>query len=494
MAFRRILANISELIEAADKLVLDADSVIGTNTITVQNIISASTNNILFIGDPGNERSEIIATSSSTSPSGTTITLASNLLQPHPAGTTIYIVRANQVHFFWAATQFDANVGGSLTSLAAATNIDPTSINNHYDDSVETSVFYYYRFEDSINNVQLLYSSGIPWEERQPEYAQNQVGYLLEKTRRKIGFDWGDKFSKQDAIDEINDCFDYIDGSQLRWARHFKNDYVLGQLGLGVFEYAMPPDIYDVSTNRSILQVRIAGQLQRLVYCDEKEFDDLMEDAVYTTVRIQANPGDTVLNIVDSNNFPVPTNQTTGTVHLYSGNQDDAITYTGVVVSTTVGQLTGIPATGTGSISITQPVGTNIWQLTNIDDFAQPWYFTVVRGKIRIWPFSGTQLANFDVLLDYYTVANRVQFESDTLDEDRYDMVKHWLLWKSKSYTRNNGKDDLQDADFLQFKDSLATSIRFKRSGQKFKWTPKINQILYPGRRTSRIDEDNWGD
>lgn len=489
MAFRRILASISDLIQGADRLILDADVAAGVGTLTVQNIISVNTNNILFIGDPGNERSEIIATHASTPPSGTTVTLAANLTQPHPAGTVVYIVRANQLHFFWAATQFDANLGGSLTSLASAKNIDPTSLNNHYDDAIETTGFYYYRFEDSVNNVQLQYSSGIPWAERQPVYAQNQVGYLLNKVQRKIGFEWGDKFSKQDVIDEINDCFDYIDGSQLRWARHFVNDYVLGQLSMGEFEFLMPPNIYDIATSRSILQIRIAGQITPLYYRDEKEIDNLIEEAVFTTVRVQANVGDTTLQVVNSDNFSIPSGNTSGTVHGFATNVDTAITYTGVTVSSTAGVLTGIPATGVGSITVVQPVGTKIWAFPAQ---AQPYWFNVVRGKIRIWPLPQAQFINFDLLADYYTVANRVLFESDTLDEDRYDMVQKWLLWKSKSYTRNNGKDDLQDADFLQFKDSLAQAIKFKRPGQKFKWTPKINQVLYLGRRTSRIDEDNF--
>ncbi|MDE2312467.1 MAG: hypothetical protein KGJ93_05290 [Patescibacteria group bacterium] len=490
MPFRRVLANITDLIQGADRLVLDADATAGQNTLTVQNIISAATNQILFIGEPGSERSEIIATHASTAPSGSTVTLAANLAQPHPAGTSVYIVRANMVHFFWSSQQVDANVdASSLVSLAAAKAIDPTSVNNHYDDSVQSSGYYYYRFEDNVNNVNLNYSSGIPWQEQSPHWAQNQVGYLLEKARRKIGFEWGDKFSKQDAIDEINDCFDYIDGAQLRWPRHFVNDYVLGQLSMGEFEFSMPANIYDSSTNRSILNLRIAGQITPLYYRDTKEFENMMENAVFTTIRVQANPGDTTLQVVNSDNFPIPSGSSSATVHGFATNVDDAISYTGVTVSSTAGVLTGVPNSGTGAISVIQPVGTKIW--ANPSN-AQPYWFTVIRNKIRIWPLPSAQFLNLDVLLDYYTVANRVQFESDILDEDRYDMVQKWLLWKAKSYTRNNGKDDLQDADFLQFMDILKQAVKFKRSGQKFKWKPKINQIMYPGRRTSRIDENNF--
>jgi hypothetical protein len=565
MAYRRILAPIADLIVGADRLVLTADVANGVNTITVENIISVSTNNILMIGEPGSEGTEIIGTSSSITPSGYTVTLAANLSESHPSGTVIYIIRANQVQFFWAATQFDPNQGGGLTSLAAAKNIDPTSVNNHFDDTSQSSGFYYYQFSDSINNVQLLYSSGIPWEEQAPKYNPNQVGFLLASTARKLVFDWSERFSKDDAINEINECLGYIDGSQLHWPRHFVEGAVLGQLTMGGFELALPSNIYDPNTNRSIYQIYIAGQVKPLQYVDDREFKVYMDDSVFSTIRTQTNIGDPQLNVVNSDNFPNPgggapstvvinnagtgyaaqdlltlnggnqnfqilvltvngsgviqtfitvTGQTgtgysiatygvigghgtgatfnvtalvsaltTGTVTVYQGQLQDQITYNSIIQSPTAGQLLGVPTTGTGAIAGVYPVGTNVWSSPHE---AQPFWYTIANKKARLWPLPDDQFVGQDVIIDYYTVATSVAFESDIIDADRYDMVKHWLLWKAKSYTRNNGKDDMQDADYVQFTAILAAAIRMKPAGQKFKWSPKINQIKYPGRRASR--------
>src|SRR3990167_2505927 len=165
MPIRRIFADISELLDGTEELVLDADAAAGATTLTVKSIIGAAVNNLLFIREPGNERAEIIATHASTAPSGNTVTLvAAGLVEAHPAGTVIRIVPANTVRFYRSATEVDANSDDStLTALAAAQNIDPTTVRNFYDDQAQTSGFYFYRFIDSVNSVNLLYSDPIPW-------------------------------------------------------------------------------------------------------------------------------------------------------------------------------------------------------------------------------------------------------------------------------------------------------------------------------------------
>lgn len=471
-----------ELIQNADQLILDADAVAGVSSLTVQSILGVDVNKILLIGEPGGEFSEIIATHASTVPSGNTVTLLSALVENHPAGTVIYVIPFNKLHFYRSATEDDANTDASgLTSLASAQAIDPTQVNNHFDDTTYTAGYYFWRFEDSINSVNGIYSDPIPWDLRIPQWAKNKVGYVLDFAKRKLGFEWGQKFTKQDALDEINACLQYIDGKQLRWPKHFVGDYALGQTSRGVFEFTLPTNIYDDESTRSILSVRLQGQNVPLKWADDKEFESLMADAIRTTVRTQPSVGQTTFNLVNSYSLG-----DSGTVHVYTSNTDDAITYTGVTRSTTVGQLTGVPASGDGSIAATHAVATNVWQ--NPTE-GQPLWFNVRQGQLRIWPLVDSTWINKNIFLDYYTVVTAVDSEDDILDVDRYDMVKHWLLWKAKSYTRNDGKDDLTDADWLEFKDILGDAIKKKPSNQKFKWKPKINQILY-GRRSK--DSSRW--
>jgi len=172
-------------------------------------------------------------------------------------------------------------------------------------------------------------------------------------------------------------------------------------------------------------------------------------------------------------------------VNIYTSNAVDAITYTTVTRSATAGVLNGVPASGAGSIGATHAVDTNVWQ-GEIE--GQPRYFNVRSGRMRIWPLPDSTWINKNVLLDYNEEVTAVDSEADTIDAERYDAVKEWLLWKGKSYWVNGGKDDLDDANFKMFNDILKSAIRTNISGQKFKMTPKINQINYRSARRGTFE------
>lgn len=482
MPVRRIYADISELFHGAETLVLDDDASAGASTITVKNITGAAINNILFFRTPGSESAEIVATHASTAPTGTTVTLASTLVRAHPRGTIVYIIRANQVRFFHSATEVDANSDdSSLSALAAAQNIDPTLIRNIYDDTAQTSGYYYFRFQDSINSVNLLYSAAIPWNIDTLQFAENEVGFILEFVRTKLDHDWDERFSKDTAMQEINACLRFIQGKLKRFASYLVPDYVLGQTRRGVFEYDLPADIYDPDTNKSILQVRLSRAYRPLTMLDEKEFDRLLDDVAHTKVRTQPSVGAVTLEIDNSYDF-----DDDGTVHVYTSNTLDEISYTGVTRSATAGVLTGVPGSGDSSIEAAHAVDTDVWQG---EQEGEPRYGNVRDGKLRIWPLASAQFVNRNIEMDYYEEVQKVDSENDTIDVRRYDMVKYWLLWQGKAYWRNDGKADAQDSDYLLFAGILRDMIRTHLSGQKFKMIPSINRIDYRGgKRGGRFD------
>ena len=483
MPIRKIRASIIPLIKDTETLILDADAAAGATSITVKSITGAAINNLLLFRDPGNESAEIVATHASTTPSGNTVTLVSaGLVEAHPAGTIIYIIRANQVRFYSASTEVDANSDdASLSALAAAQNIDPTMVENIYEDTSVTSGFYYYRFSDSVNSVNLLYSDPIPWNIQEPQFASNEVGYVLDFVKNKLKHEYNENFSRETAIQEANACIQYIQGKLKRFSRYLIADYVAGQTARGVFDYAMPTDAYDNETNKSILQVRIGTQLEPLIPLDEKEFDDQMREVARSTVRVTAVVGATTLDIVNSYDFDA-----TGSVNVYTSNTADAITYAGITRSATAGVLSSISATGASAITAAHAVSQNVWQN---ETEGRPRYFNIRQGRIRIWPLPDASYINLNLLLDYYEEATAVDSEADTLDTPRFDMVKEWLLFKGKSYWRNNGVDDLKDANFVMFQDMLKSAIRTETTNQKFKMKPKLNQVNYDRRRIYKFNQ-----
>ena len=468
-----IAANISKLTLNAPQLVLDSDAAAGATSITVKSILGVTTNNLLLFRDIGNEHAEIVATHPATSPSGNTVTLvAAGLVEAHPAGTVVTVIPWNQVRFYRSATEDDANADATnLSALASAANIDPTQADNVYVDTTISSGFFYFRFSDSINSVNDLYSDPIPYTALRVQFEEDEVGYAMEFVRRKLDHEWNDRFSKQAAIDEVNACLSYAQGKLKRFSKYLVADYVLGQTARGVFDYALPSDIYDNETNKSILQVRLGTSLNPLIWADEKEFDQLMAGVAHTQVRTATSAGATTVAVDNSYDFDA-----SGSVNIYSSNTADAITYTGVTRSATAGILTGVPTTGSGAIGATHAVDQNVWQG---EQEGKRLYFNVRNNRLRIWPLPDATWINKNVVLDYNEEATRVDSEVDTLDSPRFDMVKHWLLWQGKNYWRNNGKQDLEDGDFKMFQDILKTAIRTEVSGQKYKMRPKINTISY---------------
>lgn len=466
-------ANISFITDHRPVVVLDTDAAAGATSVTVKSILGVSTNNILLFRTLGNENAEIVATHASTAPSGNTITLVSaGLVRAHPAGTMITVIPWNQVRFYRSAATADANSDDStLTALAAAQNIDPTTIDNIYTDTTITSGFFYIRFSDSINTINDVYSDPIPFGTFQEEYAENTVGYMLEFVRRKLAHEWDDRFSKQTAIDEINACLRYIQGKLKHWSRYLVADYAIGQTSRGVFDFALPTDIYDNETNKSILQVRIGTSLNALIPLDEKEFDAQMQGVIHTTVRTLAVVGGTTLAITNSYDFA-----DSGSVNVYTTNTADAITYTAVTRSATAGVLTGVPATGSGSIAVAHAVGQNVWQN---EREGQPKYFNVRQGRLRFYPLVDSTWDNMNVFADYNTEVTKVDSEGDTIDAPRYDAIKHWLLAQGKAYWRNNGTLDIKDSDFVMFQDIIKAAIRTEVSGQKYRMMPRINTVDY---------------
>ena len=111
-----------------------------------------------MIGELGNEQTEIIKTHSSTAPTGSTITLASNLVFSHLQGAKVYIIDYDQIEFSHADTE-----AGTKTVLSTE-NIEADSIQTIYKDSTESAGYYFVRYKNSIDSSYSDYSDPIPYE------------------------------------------------------------------------------------------------------------------------------------------------------------------------------------------------------------------------------------------------------------------------------------------------------------------------------------------
>lgn len=442
---KQILTNNSIIVQEAKKSFLSEEAAEGDTEIKVDSQKGFDTGQILLIGELGNETTEFAYTHDSTSPSDKTITLKDSLDYSHSQGTSVYIVPWDE-YVFYHAPEKDSDKEKLATLKIQVDDEDTVYVDTSYSDG-----FYFTRLRNSVDEILSDYSDPIPWK----GYDGNTVARCINYALKRNKMDSFTKFIDFDfCIDEINDAINYINGKKKKWSNLQDFNYKLGTMTRGENEFSLPDNVWDYSY-KSILDVR-AGDGKSLIYKDKREWNDLMVGVVRTEVEsISEDTSITVENATELDDG--------GTV-MIAGEQID---YDGKSGNT----LTGID--DTSSIS----VGDSVWQ----GDYQEgnPLYYTVYGENLYVYPLTSSTDENKTVFVDFWTEAPEVSSYSDTLDVDRYDMVKHYLTWAIRMEIQNDGVRDTEDGDYLQFRDILVDAIRGDITGQHYMEKPKLNTINY---------------
>lgn len=458
---RTVRIDNTQIVEnALSKSYLTADKAAASGTLTLANVEKFAVGKYVWI-NPFSETAEIIAVHASSAPSQPTVTLASSTVFAHYTGEPIYYVEFNQVEVSQAAT-----VTGSKTVLATVALAQGERETIYLDTTISTG-FYFARFKDSIAGTFSSYSDASTY----GGFTASTVGYIIDRSLRDLGLGLSDIVSTKDCLEWINDCLRLVQGKLKRWPEHYAYNSILGQIQRGDNTTTMPTDAYDTETNRSIIALRI-GDGKKLQYLSPSDFDNEVGEALTTTVRSQATSGATSLTLSNSYDFA-----DSGTVNVWVSGTKYSITYTGVTRDTATGAtgaLTGVPASGTGSITVTIAAGTDVWQ--NATEGAPIW-FTVRNGVIEHWPLADSSHDNTNLFADYAKVATVVDSESDVIDFQRFDMAQQYLTWRMKMKARNNGTLDLNDGYYSQFKERMNDAIRTLPQNNTFRITPSVNRI-----------------
>lgn len=465
---RRLYLKLRPLVEnKEEESSLSASVAAGAGTITVASINKFAVNKILLIGELGAENSEIIKTHASSAPSGSTVTLASNTVYAHPAGTKVYVIEYDQVEFSNSSTEsgskttLTTTIGSGIVALEADETIQV------YRETEYTTGYYFARFKNSIGGTFGPYSDAIPTS----GYTSNMVGYVIEKALGDLSTELSNEITQQWFYDEINDCIRSIQGKLKRMNQYQSFDTVIGATVAGMYKIAMPADIYDTKSNRSLIAIRI-GESSKLTYADPIYFEEMITGRIQTTVATQASVGATSLVVTDSDDLP-----DSGSIDVWVSNTKHTITYTGITRGTHT--LTGIPASGTGAITVTTPVASNVYVGA---DYGFPSVYTVRNDYIEFDYIIGEDYRNKNIFADYWTVASNVNSDTDLLDSERYDMILQWVIWKLRCKVKNEGRLDMTDGNYMLFKEFLNDMIRTMPSSIKYKMKPNINGISYKGR------------
>lgn len=445
----------------APSTILTVDAAASATSFTVLDTAGFAQNQYVVLGQLGVEQSEIKTVNAAVS-AGTALTLTTSTFA-HGAGTPLKRILFNQWRIYGNSTNTTSGA-----TLVATVDVQVDAPQTTYvNTSTEFSFYFALPYDSAAGITSTDYSDGVA---NSTSYADNTVGSLMNASLDEAKGKMGGVVTNTWFLREINDCLRFITGKLKRWSYLESFDYVLGTALRGTYSFAIPSDIEDANSNKSILGVRV-GADDNLTYQDKRQWENRLQDVIRTEVRTEGAVGATTLAIDNSYDFA-----DSGTVVVYvSGTQYD-ITYTGVTRSATAGILSGVPASGTGSITATIPVDTNVWQS---ESEGEPSYFTVYDGNLYLWPLPDSSSDNKNVYLDYHTKRTAVDSMSDAIEGSRYDAVKHWLVWKLRSLSNATGQKDLNDGDYLLFKEILRDLIRLETSGQKYKKRPRYNFIDY---------------
>lgn len=461
MAYQPIIAQNSQLVLNRYHSNLSADASAGASTISVYSISQFAVNKVLCIGELGNEGTEIINTHGSTAPTGTTVTLAASLAKAHPKDTPVYIIPFDQIEFSRATT-----VDGVKSVLGAVLDIDPEQESMMYEDVTNTTGFYFTRYKNSISGNFSQYSDGVEY----TGHEENTVGYAVNTALDELNQKMSDRLTYNMVISWTNQMLRLVRGKMKVWSNYQAFDYDMGNVSMGVRRFALPDDLYDKNSNKSILNVRI-GDDTPLTYIDHSEYLQGTEDATYTEVATQAVATDTSLVLDNTEDLP-----DTGSVSVYVSGEKYTVEYTANDKST--GTLT----VDADVITATLPVDSPVWY--NVQEGGSE-YYSIWDGYLYLWPMITSDFKGQRILIDYYTDIVSVDSDADVITGPRFDMLIHWLKFKMRAVTENNGKEDLADPSYIQYAEILSDARRLEESGQVNSFRPR-GEAIYGGRARRR--------
>ncbi len=405
------------LVDPVAQTYLQSDIAAGSSSIIVQNITNFATNQILLIGDPGNQNSEIIKTSGA--PSGSTITLATNTKFAHTASTPVTTLYYDLVQVFTATT-----VTGSKTQLGSDLTIPANQLFTDYNDLAASTGFYFARWKNSISSTTSDYSEPSP-----------VTAYTLSSARSIIDAALGMINKKTSNVLTDEYAFQNIDACQMEVLREFKRwsfmqsfNTIIGTAKTGSWKIAVPADCDDQNTYKSLYNFRIGKELD-MVWVDKEAWDDLIAGIAYSTLAVAAAVSDTTLTLANSTDF---TDE--GTIQV-GPNQ-----YTWTANNRT----TNVLSLGSAVTAIA-PVGQDVFQFASL---GYPTYWTIWAGYIYHWPAIGSSYNNRNYYLDYYKSLTLITSDYDNIVLPDPTVVQYYLAWKFMLKLQNGEETDASKAMF----------------------------------------------
>lgn len=456
--------------------------------------------------------------------------------------TTSAVTYAHSVNCSVSKILFDqVEISGATTATGTKTVIATVNLNvsGQYTDYViagTTYSYYFARYKNSLSTTAYYgaYSDAIA----ATDFGIKTVGYIRRNAFKNMGEELGGKFDNQWVYDTVY-AGEYDVCKELkRWSWLGEYNYDLGNVTTGMRKIALPSDIEDNQTNKSILGIRI-GRGENLTYMDKSEYDEQFEDIPHTTVGTAASVAATTLVLTDSRDFAdsgtikckvvlssvVFSNSsgdvvlgtytthglTTGDLITVSGctntysNATWQITYvtanTFTLDSASWASFNGVDVTGDAlpatsrsftytennketnrllgltALTVGIAADVDVWQdVSN----GTPSRYTVIDSYIYFDIPPDDEYDGKNIWIDYFKYPTKANSDGDTLTVNDPYLIQLYLEMMIKK-VKNSGELKLDDPSYIFYETRKAKLVKNELSGQKLRLVPNVPNYILVG-------------
>jgi len=297
-------------------------------------------------------------------------------------------------------------------------------------------------------------------------------GYTLQSARSIIDNALGEinKDDKENTSETLTDefAFQQLDNyqgevlkEQKRWSFMEVFNALIGTTHTGIWRVALPTEVADQFTNKSIWHLRI-GKLPDLKFVDKTKWDEIVWNVAHNNLAEEIEINDTEIVLENSGDF-----DNGGTVQIgenqyrYTDNDRENNVLTLAEPSETENEE-----------------GADVFQGAS---FGTPRFWTVFNGYAYHWPITASTLDGRNYYMDYYKKQTRITKDSDLLVVDDPQGASYFLQWKFLKKL-NNGEETEASAQMRDNYIARREKLKQKDSiGRTFRLRPTINRISSRG-------------
>ncbi|MCR4308235.1 MAG: hypothetical protein NUV80_06775 [Candidatus Berkelbacteria bacterium] len=392
-------------------------------------------NDYLLLGEVGDPKSEDVDVNGTVT-RGTSITLTTTITKfGHEIDAPVTRLLERGIKIYGAATDGGAGtliasvdaITASGSQLADAVMIQWNQAHTEYTllNTDTAYSFYYVTFTDGttespssdfIASTGPAYNSGYSIVNAALREADAEIdnNFLTWELMLDYLNDWQDEVTHYVTADGISKdwAFEIIEDSSSLTAVQNTEKYALSSL-TNEIKY---PD-----SHQGILSVKLGSKhLWEMTYDD---YVDIYNGIKRTEVATAATAGDTSIVLDDTYEFAE-----SGTVYI----GPDTVTYTTNTEST--GTLSGIPASGTGSITATRAINTVVWQGVSPNT---PSRYTIFNGYLYTDAPCDNSVANYKFKINYLYKLARLTALSEATVITFSHIAKYYIAGKIESRKGN---------------------------------------------------------